>query len=75
MSSLSKFEKLGTILSKNQLKQIMGGYSCGYKNYRTGQVMCNLSQAEAQHMASAWSSGAYWCCASCASNGGGASYC
>ena len=69
-----KFKSLSKTLNRSEMKHIMGGYggSCGYRT-PNGYYMCGLTMAEAQHMAS--SPGYYWCCSSCASNGGSASYC
>ncbi|MBY5959208.1 hypothetical protein KUV50_13730 [Membranicola marinus] len=75
MSNLKDFRELGISIPKDQLKMILGGYggSCGYID-NNGNEMCGLSQAEARHMAEGIP-GYYWCCESCASNGGSASYC
>lgn len=75
MSKFKDFKELGILLDQDQLKMILGGYggSCGYRdNENYGH--CGLSKAEAIHMAEGIP-GYYWCCESCASNGGSAGYC
>jgi hypothetical protein len=63
------------VLSRDEMKVVMAGSngSCGVK-LSNGQSFCGMSSWEAQQVQSQ-NPGSYWCCASCASNGGGASYC
>ena len=70
MKSLMKFS---AVLSRDEMKTITGGGTCGYRD-ADGYSMCGLSRREARHMSSQ-GDGYHWCCDSCASNGGGASYC
>ncbi|WP_375580094.1 hypothetical protein ABWH96_03230 [Marivirga tractuosa] len=71
-TTLSKIESLSGTLSRDEMKNITAGSgTCGYRD-ADGYGYCNLSKNEAQFFAEA---GGYWCCDSCASNGGGASYC
>lgn len=60
-------------LTRDEMRQVNGGLyqSCGYRN-DMGPI-CGLSMAEAQNEVAQW--GGWWCCSSCASNGGSASYC
>ncbi|WP_100627934.1 rSAM-modified peptide [Algoriphagus formosus] len=64
------------------MKKITGGYgqgiliapgTCGWVD-RTGYPVCNISKGAAQ-MLNMLHPGGYWCCQSCASRGGSASYC
>jgi hypothetical protein len=66
-------KNLSNLLSKDEMKQVLGGYggSCGYKT-SSGTVYCYQSKSDAQTLSSG---GGYWCCESCKSNGGSASYC
>ena len=65
------------MLQRNQLKTVFGGYgppgsgTCGYRNDMG--VICGLSKEVAMEQVTLF--GGYWCCGSCASNGGPASYC
>ncbi|WNJ20367.1 hypothetical protein [Pontibacter sp. G13] len=66
-------------LSPLEMKLVSGGLmgTCGIL-LPHGGVACNLSQEEAEGTADLLSvdgNVAYWCCESCASNGGSASYC
>lgn len=50
--------------------------TCGYRQPNPGgfeSVICGISKSQAISFAS--SEGGYWCCDSCGSNGGSASYC
>lgn len=69
------FRDIKGALSREEMRKVKGGGSCGFKvpNGLQHGVNCNLSKAEAQSFASRY--GGYWCCQSCASNGGSASYC
>ena len=67
-------------LSNKELKRILGGgggeggyATCGYRDAE-GYSYCNLTQSEARFMAEGIP-GYWWCCDSCKSNGGNASYC
>ena len=50
-----------------------GGATCGWRG-DDGYGQCGVTKAEAMFMA-VGIPGRYWCCESCASNGGGATYC
>jgi natural product precursor len=63
----SKFEKFSGKLSREEMKTVVGGGTCGYKS-STGTVDCGVSKEEAQFMVE---EGGYWCCDSC----GSSSYC
>ena len=82
--SLKKLNlEANNMLQRNQLKTVLGGYgeggssgSCGWKNPEgngSANVRCNISKDEAKSLFNNW--GGNWCCESCASNGGTASYC
>jgi hypothetical protein len=62
------------ILERSQMKKITGGYggTCGYKS-PSGQVWCGMTYSQANQAYN--TGGGNWCCDSCASNGGSASYC
>ncbi|MDO9553459.1 hypothetical protein [Rhodonellum sp.] len=62
------------VLERSQMKKITGGYggSCGYR-HPSGQVWCGMSSSQAQGAYA--NGGGNWCCGSCLSNGGSASYC
>jgi hypothetical protein len=63
------------MLSHNELVSFRGGSgTCGLKK-SNGEIICGLSMAEAEGWANHFGAGNYWCCDSCASNGGSASYC
>lgn len=62
------------ILSKDQMRMMSGGGTCGYTTgVEGGGIWCGLSKETAMLAQSNY--GGYWCCDSCASNGGSASYC
>lgn len=65
-------------MSRKEMRDIMAGSnpnvgSCGHKDTITGEVTCGLSVSYAQELQSTY--GGYYCCSSCHSNGGSASYC
>ncbi|MCW5909669.1 MAG: hypothetical protein KIT62_01285 [Cyclobacteriaceae bacterium] len=69
------FRNIKDVLSRDEMKSIMagsgGGGTCGV---RIGnQSWCGMTMWEAQTIAA--QNGGWWCCDSCASNGGNASYC
>jgi hypothetical protein len=61
----TNFKQFGTILSREEAKQIKGGArgTCGYKS-PSGSVDCGVTKAEAQFMAGDGN----WCCDSCATS-------
>jgi len=70
------------VLGRSQMKKITGGYgggiliglgTCGWRD-RTGYPVCNISSGSAQ-MLNMLYPGGNWCCESCHSRGGSASYC
>lgn len=69
------FKNIKGLLSRDEMRQIKGGSggSCGFRTDNRSHIFCNLTMAQAQRAAA--KNGGYWCCASCASNGGSASYC
>lgn len=77
MKKLSKLDLESRMLSNEELITIKagsGGGTCVLKK-SNGEVVCGISMAEASGWANYYGSGNYWCCDSCASNGGSASYC
>jgi hypothetical protein len=72
------FSNIKDMLSRDEMRQVKGGSggTCGFKNPHgngAGNVICGVSKSAAMSMAANWSG--YWCCTSCAGNGGSASYC
>jgi len=65
--NFNQFKNSNSVLRKDQMKDIKGGGTCGFKS-STGTVGCNVSKAGALHMVA---DGGYWCCESC----GISSYC
>ena len=72
------------VLERSQMKKITGGSvpdpgvligpgTCGWRD-RSGYPVCNISSGSAQ-MLNMLYPGGNWCCESCASRGGSASYC
>jgi hypothetical protein len=72
MKTKLRFSDIKGMLSRDEMKKVVGGYgTCGV---RIGsQSWCGMSSWQTQSVAA--QNGAYWCCDSCASNGGSASYC
>ena len=66
------FKNIKDVLNRDEMKMIMAGSgSCGI---RIGsQSWCGMSSWQAQQYAA--QNHAYYCCDSCKSNGGTASYC
>jgi hypothetical protein len=69
------------MLSFEELVNFRGGSgsgvtsgTCGLRK-SNGETHCSMSRQEAEGWANHYGSGNYWCCDSCASNGGSASYC
>jgi natural product precursor len=58
----SKFGNFSGKLSREEMKTVVGGGTCGWSG--GGQHDCNVSKAEALHMSSSHPDG-YWCCDSC----------
>jgi hypothetical protein len=72
---VNKFSHLGRALSKNEQKQITGGFGdggggtcCAHYSEAPGNEIwcCGLSKADAQTKAASWPDGGNWCCDSCA---------
>ncbi len=63
------------VLQKSEMGDIYGGSgsgTCGYQD-PSGYTVCNLSASQASGYQAQY--GGYYCCDSCGSNGGSASYC
>tara|TARA_B110000908_G_scaffold172725_1_gene242398 strand:- start:5021 stop:5245 length:225 start_codon:yes stop_codon:yes gene_type:complete len=69
------FSNIKDMLSRDEMRQVKGGSgragTCGYLG--NGVMICGASKYWATYWAGTY--GGNWCCDSCASNGGGASYC
>lgn len=65
------------LLQRNQLKRVLGGYSapgsCGWRSADGSTVNCGYSYDDVSYWVNYY--GGYYCCSSCKSNGGSASYC
>ena len=69
-------------LSSKEMRRILGGGEGGYGTgtcgikYPDSSTVCNISKAEVMFILSPIDTSNYWwCCDSCKSNGGSASYC
>jgi natural product precursor len=65
--NFSDFKNSKSLLTQEQMRNIKGGGSCGFKT-STGTVGCGYTKTEALFMVE---SGGNWCCESCATS----SYC
>lgn len=73
MKTKLQFSDIKGMLSRDEMKKVVGGYgTCGVNIPGFG-AFCGMSRREAFSTATA--NGAYWCCDSCRGNGGSASYC
>ncbi len=70
--NFSELKNSSFVLSKENMKQVKGGGTCGYKT-STGTIECGVSKDEALHMVTDQEGNIHgnWCCDSC----GGSSYC
>ena len=75
--NFSNFKNSSSLLSKEQMKNVKGGGTCGYFYWGTDEVStdqfpvsdCGVSKSQAMGLAGA--NGGWWCCDSC----GTTSYC
>ncbi len=77
---MKNFSELKTrdLLTKAQMQSVKGGGTCGYKGPVVNgkpTIICNLPKQVALFFFEGSEEGGHWCCDSCASNGGSASYC
>lgn len=71
MKTKLQFSDIKGMLSRDEMRKVVGGYgTCGVK---ISGGFCGMSRWEAQRIAA--QNHTYWCCDSCASDGGSASYC